>query len=57
MAKKPERWITLGSADWLAAQEWLSPLLAELAEQRVAAASYIAYRNAHPEHKRPWEDG
>ena len=57
MAKKPERWITLGSTDWLAAQEWLPPLLAERAERRLAAAAYTAYRNTHPERKRPWEDG
>jgi hypothetical protein len=57
MAKKPERWVTLGSTDWLAAQEWLPPLLAERAEERVAAAAYTAYRNTRPERKRPWEDG
>jgi hypothetical protein len=57
MAKKPERWITLGSTDWLAAQEWLPPLLVERAKQRVAAAAYIACRNTHPERKRPWQDG
>jgi hypothetical protein len=56
MAKKPERWITLGSTDWLAAQEWLPPLLAERAEWRVVAAAYTACRNTHPERKRPWED-
>jgi hypothetical protein len=57
MVKKQERWITLGSTDWLAAQEWLAPLLAERAEQRAAAAAYTAWRNTHPERKRPWEDG
>jgi hypothetical protein len=57
MAKKPERWITLGSTDWLAAQEWLPPLLGERAEQRAAAAAYTAWRNTHPERKRPWENG
>ena len=57
MAKKPERGITLGSADWLAAQEWLPPLLAERAERRAAAAAYTAWRNTRPQGKRPWEDG
>lgn len=57
MANKRERWIALGSTDWLAAQEWLPPLLAERAEQRVATAAYTAWRNTHPERKWPWEDG
>ena len=57
MVKKPACWIALGSTDWLAAQEWLPPLLAERAEHRIAAAAYTAYRNTHPERKRPWEDG
>jgi hypothetical protein len=57
MAEKSERWIALGSADWLAAQDWLPPLLAERAEQRAAAAAYTACKNTHPERKRPWEDG
>jgi hypothetical protein len=43
--------------EWLAEQEWLPPLLAERAEERAARAAYSAWRETHPERRRPWESG
>jgi hypothetical protein len=54
MAKRTRE---MSMLEWLAEQEWLPPLLAERAAERAERAAYMAWREAHPEHRRPWEDG